>query len=352
MAQTSPFDTPFDELPNPRQVWVGTPGSQEEGLGKLALLTPAVVADAATEIKTGKRVTLSWEMTKLELASLNRQPCQHHIISILDGVAFDDVYIMNPRALPEKSCMYLVVLRVAVELMPVVEQSSQWDGLRHFSQSVPAPLDGKAVERVFYGGTTASEILNRTNDRIGIQYWARQGITGRGVLIDYASYASKKGIKYSTFSTHQIRLSDILEIAADCNLTFKRGDILFIRIGVTYEWDNIMTADQKRAYSINQRPEHAGVEASTEMLRWLWDTGFSAVAGDAVSWEVYPPQSPDIFLHEYLLAGWGVPIGELFDLEVLSRTCQELGRWTFFLSSVPLNMPGGVSSPPNAIAIF
>ncbi|KLJ09910.1 hypothetical protein EMPG_14667 [Blastomyces silverae] len=327
MAQTSPFDTPFDELPNPRQVWVGTPGSPEEGLGKISLLTPAVVAEAAAEIKTGVRVTLGWEMTKLELANLNRQPCQHHIISLLNGLAFDDVYIMNPQ------------------------QSSQWDGLRHFSQSVPA-TDGKAAERVFYGGTTASEILNRSNDRIGMQYWARQGITGRGVLIDYASYASKKGIKYSTFSTHQIRLSDILEIAAECNLTFKRGDILFIRIGVTNEWDNVMTDDQKRAYSVNPKPEHAGVEATTEMLRWLWDNGFSAVAGDAISWEVYPPQNPDIFLHEYLLAGWGVPIGELFDLEALSRTCQELGRWTFFLSSVPLNMPGGVSSPPNAIAIF
>ncbi|KAK2775179.1 hypothetical protein FQN52_004060 [Onygenales sp. PD_12] len=327
MAHNSIFDTPFDKLPNPRQVWVGKPGSHDEGLGKLALLTPEVVAEAAVEIKTGKRVTLGWEMTKLELANMNRQPCQHHIISLLNGLAFDDVYIMNPQ------------------------QSSQWDGLRHFSQSVPQ-VDGKPAERVFYGGTTAGEILNRSNDRIGVQHWAREGIAGRGVLIDYAAYAAKRGIKYSTFSTHQIRLSEIQEIAKECNLTFKRGDILFVRIGVTNEWDNIMTDDQKRAYSVDPNPEHAGVEATTEMLRWLWDNGFSAVAGDAISWEVYPVQNPDVFLHEYLLAGWGVPIGELFDLEELSRTCQELGRWSFFLSSVPLNMPGGVSSPPNAMAFF
>lgn len=44
--------------------------------------------------------------------------------------------------------------------------------------------------------------------------------------------------------------------------------------------------------------------------------------------------------------------GELFDLEALARTCQEFQRWTFFVASVPLNMPGGVSSPPNAMAIF
>jgi hypothetical protein len=44
--------------------------------------------------------------------------------------------------------------------------------------------------------------------------------------------------------------------------------------------------------------------------------------------------------------------GELFDLEALSKICAELGRYSFFVTSMPLNMPGGVSSPPNAMAIF
>ncbi|XHF99321.1 hypothetical protein AWENTII_002827 [Aspergillus wentii] len=176
--------------------------------------------------------------------------------------------------------------------------------------------------------------------------------TGRGVLIDYATWAEKKGITYTTFSTHQVRLTDILEIARECNITFQKGDILFVRVGVTKEWDTVMTDEQKRAYSDNPSPEHAGVEASVDVLRWLWDTGFAAIASDAISWEVYPPQSPDLFLHEYVLAGWGMPIGELFDLEALARTCQELQRWSFFVTSVPLNMPGGVSSPPNVMAIF
>lgn len=55
-----------------------------------------------------------------------------------------------------------------------LEQSSQWDGLRHFSQTVPGQ-----TERVFYGGTTAAEINDRQNDRIGLQHWAREGIAGR-----------------------------------------------------------------------------------------------------------------------------------------------------------------------------
>jgi hypothetical protein len=185
-AYPSIFDTPYDSLPNPKRVWVGTPGSREEGLGKLALLTPYIVAKAAKqEIRTGRRVSLNWELTKLERAGLGRQPCEHKIIPLgpFEGVAYDDVYTFNPQ------------------------QSSQWDGLRHFSQ--PEGVDG----RVFYGGTTAAEIEDRSNTRIGLQHWAKEGIAGRGVLIDYASWAEKRGIEYSTFKAHEVTLEDILAIA-------------------------------------------------------------------------------------------------------------------------------------------
>lgn len=110
--------------------------------------------------------------------------------------------------------------------------------------------------------------------------------TGRGVLIDYATWAEEKGIQYSTFSTHQVRLSDILQIAKEKNIVFQKGDILLVRIGVTKEWDSAMTDAQKRAYADNPKPEHAGVEATTDVLRWLWDSGFAAIASDAISWEV------------------------------------------------------------------
>jgi kynurenine formamidase len=330
------FDTPYNSLPNPKRVWIGTPGSHEEGLGKLALLTPSLVASAAKhEIRTGRRVSLNWELTKLEPAGLGRQSCEHKIIPLgsgFEGVAYDDVYRFNPQ------------------------QSSQWDGSRHFSQ--PAGGNAGESERVFYGGTTTAEIEDRGNTRIGMQHWAKEGIAGRGVLIDYAGWAEKRGIVYSTFSTHEIKLDDIRAIAEECSIEFQKGDILIVRIGMTKEWDNKMTTAEKEVYATNPHPEHAGVEASQEVLRFLWDTQFAAVAGDAISWEVSPPnnnkekEEDKVFLHEYLLAGWGMPIGEMFDLEALAEICREEGRWTFFVTSAPFNMPGGVSSPPNCMALF
>ena len=145
----------------------------------------------------------------------------------------------------------------------------------------------------------------------------------------------------------------MLDIARDCNITFQRGDIVFVRTGFTREWDAALTAEAKKAYAENPASmAHAGVEATEEVLRWLWNEGFAAVAGDSVAWEVFPPSKPEPILHEYLLAGWGMPIGEMFDLEGLSEMCREEKRWTFFVTSAPFNMPGGVSSPPNCMALF
>jgi hypothetical protein len=44
--------------------------------------------------------------------------------------------------------------------------------------------------------------------------------------------------------------------------------------------------------------------------------------------------------------------GEMFDLERLAKECATAQRWSFFFTSAPLNIPGGVASPPNAIAIL
>ncbi|EED20708.1 conserved hypothetical protein [Talaromyces stipitatus ATCC 10500] len=319
--------TPYDHLPNQHQVWNRPPNSRSEGLGRLIILTPDIVrAAASTCIQTGQRISLNWDLTKLEVANFNRQPTQHHVLPIMNGIAFDDLYIINPQ------------------------QSSQWDGLRHFA--TPVPTEDMPKQRLFYGGVSA-----------GLQHWAKEGICGRGVLLDYVEYAARHGISYSTFSDHSISLDVLKDIAREQQTEFKFGDILFIRIGVTHEWDTKMTRDDKAAYGASCSPQHAGVEGTEEMLRWIWDTGFAAVASDAISFEVYPPKQmyprghgdgavKGIFMHEVLLAGWGFPIGELFDLEDLARICKTEKRWEFFVSSAPFNMPGGISSPPNCIAIF
>lgn len=78
----------------------------------------------------------------------------------------------------------------------------------------------------------------------------------------------------------------MLEIAKECNITFQRGDILFVRTGVIKEWEQDMDVEAKKAYASSTNPQHAGVEGTLDVLQWVWNTGFAAVAGDAISWEV------------------------------------------------------------------
>jgi hypothetical protein len=47
----------------------------------------------------------------------------------------------------------------------------------------------------------------------------------------------------------------------------------------------------------------------------------------------------------------GTALGELFDFDELAAACRADGRWDFLFVSVPLNLPGGVGSPANAIVI-
>lgn len=59
-----------------------------------------------------------------------------------------------------------------------------------------------------------------------------------------------------------------------------------------------------------------------------------------------------VVLHPWLLSMFGMPIGELWYLKALSEHCKKSGRYSFLLTSAPLNIPGLVGSPPNALAIF
>lgn len=55
-------------------------------------------------------------------------------------------------------------------------------------------------------------------------------------------------------------------------------------------------------------PSTIGVRAGVEELRWLWERKFAAVAGDMAAFEATPFQSTDYWFHEWLLAGWGMPM--------------------------------------------
>ncbi|KAE8150190.1 hypothetical protein BDV25DRAFT_115382 [Aspergillus avenaceus] len=291
-------------------------------LGMLNLLTPETVRQAASEeIRTGIRFSLDLPLNRLQFPSFGRNAFAQELVNKAPRVVNDDILTFNTQV------------------------ATQWDGFRHY---------GNHETGLYFGGHTLEEL--KTSPVIGIDSWAKTGgIIGRGILIDYATWAKKHSIPLSPFTSTPIPLTYIQQIAQETNLQFRPGDILFIRTGFTEAFDQLSEAEQ-RALAARPVPAFSGLQNGEETLRWLWGNQFAAVAGDSPSFETAPivrEDSPvEVSLHQWCLGNWGMPIGEYFDLEGVARYCADMGRWSFFLSSVPLKVPGGVASPPNAVAIF
>lgn len=193
----------------------------------------------------------------------------------------------------------------------------------------------------FYNGVTMDEIHGpNKSDVLGIQVMAEKGIVGRGILLDYHAYCLKNDITHTAFESTSISLAHLQACAAEQGVEIKFGDILIVRSGYMDAYVKQPRAELERLSKIVP-PNLAGVEQSEEMAQWLW-TNFSAVAGDHPAWECYPSQK-DWSLHEVLLGGWGMPIGEMWDLEALAKKCKELRRWSFFVTSEPCNVIGGIA---------
>lgn len=106
--------------------------------------------------------------------------------------------------------------------------------------STPSHSDAK----LFYGGTKADSLptgdrkvtsataTDCENDRLGIHHWARHGINGRGVLLDFARFAAD--IDYAEFSPtkhHAISTQQLEAVAKLQGVDFRQGDILVVRTG-------------------------------------------------------------------------------------------------------------------------
>ena len=57
------------------------------------------------------------------------------------------------------------------------------------------------------------------------------------------------------------------------------------------------------------------------------------------------------FLHNRLIPLLGMAIGEMWNLEGLAADCATDGVYECLVTSSPLYLPGGVGSPPNALAL-
>ncbi|KAG5757973.1 hypothetical protein H9Q72_013894 [Fusarium xylarioides] len=194
-------------------------------------------------------------------------------------------------------------------------------------------------------------------DKTGPRDVSAKGIAGRAVFIDWYSWALAQGLEIDAMSSYESPFEQIVKTLEFQNMSLESlqaGDIIVIRFEYMSQYEDMNAAKREYLDKLyqTQKPQNIGLKPSEELLRFLWNTKIAAICGDARSLEVWPCNDLEWHLYEWLLAGWGMPIGELFYLEELTKTCKTLERYTFFMLSLPMNVPGAVASPPNALAFF
>ncbi|OTB07652.1 hypothetical protein M426DRAFT_71707 [Hypoxylon sp. CI-4A] len=314
-------------------------------LGTLNLLTPSVVRDACNEARDEVSISLNWPLDGLAVPPLlGRLPVKHKIIAmhesgVSQALGWDEELHFNTQC------------------------SSQWDSLAHW----PHQESGLAYNGIQVTREALSAPNTGANATPSLDHWHTVGgLVARGVLIDFKEWAEKharaegktgEDAIFSALDGYRITVEDMETVARDQGVEFRHGDVLILRTGLT----EILQAPSSEAERLQiDRMQVSGMHGVAESAKWLWNKHFSAVAADTWSFEALMPMREDgtagpieeVFLHPWLLSMFGMPIGELWDLKALSRQCKASGRYSFMLTSAPLNIPGLIASPPNALAIF
>lgn len=312
----------YDELPEAprggRSAW-GLFGPNDS-VGMMNLLTPDVVVQAASLVKTGQVFPLDLPLDFIDppLFERARLTTEHSIVPDRRGLN-ETLSDFNPQA------------------------SSQWDGLAHVGYDTDQ----------FYNGATLDEVMVDGRNTIG--HWAARGIVGRGVLLDLERTAFSEGRPYDPGVAHAFTVDDLEAARRAAGVEFRKGDVVVLRSGFLSWYQTLGPAERAKIADRNNLTA-CGVEHTEAMARYLWDTQAVAVVSDSPALEVWPfdydaNAFPFGSLHRILLGLYGMGIGELWNLDDLARACAADGNHKFLLTSAPLRTSRGAGSPANALAI-
>ncbi len=305
----------YDELPEApegRSAW-GVFGA-DDNLGLINLLTPERVVEAARLVRRGALFPLDAPLNAfVPPIAASRGIPRHHVLHTPGTFGFDDVY---DNFFPQGS--------------------SQWDSLGHVGFAPDA----------FYNGASEEDVA--TGRRNTIDYWARHGIAGRGVVLDMVRTMAEAGRPYEPGTSTSFGVED-MELARErAGVEYREGDIVVLHTGFA-AW--FVAQPLQVRTPVARGMTTPGIEATEEMCRYLWDAHIAAIACDTFAVEVFPPKPGGLFGHRVLIGQFGMALGELWWTEDLAADCAQDGVNEFFLVSAPLQAPGGIGSPANAVAI-
>jgi kynurenine formamidase len=293
----------------------------DDVFGCLNRLTADTVLAARDCVRRGAVFPLNWDIALPEPGLFERPSLRHELVHAAEAMPLNDV-ISDWNT----------------------QSSSQWDGFRHVTWAGHGQYNGL--------------------DRHGVHHWARRGIVGRAALADVARWRQETGRPLRYDMPDPITADDLRATLTWQGTRLRAGDILLIRVG-WIAWYLAADAGTRQEISDRRRMVSPGLLAEEATAELLWDLELAAVAADNPSLELWPTRSDgmtraadgswapvfQVSLHTRVLAGLGMPIGEMWDMEQLARDCAADGTYTGMLCASPLNLAGAAASPANVLVV-
>ncbi|WP_328456471.1 cyclase family protein [Amycolatopsis sp. NBC_00438] len=271
-------------------------------LGTLNLITDEVRATAATEVRTGRWVSLALPITPNPMVSgpfapttVDVSPVQQLMSHTGVGVAADVMLVTNHHA-----------------------KSTHLDALAHWSTD----------DRVYPGRPRAEVVTAGGVTHASTSAFAA-GIVTRGVLLDLA-------VEGPLPPGYAVTSQDFEQAERRQGVEVRPGDALVVRLG----------------WPATPVPGTPTPGISVDAVRWMHDRGVALCAPDRG--DANPPLDPagPSPLHGVGLGRLAMPLIDAVGLDDLAALCAELQRYSFLLTVAPPRIHGLTGIPVNPIALF
>ncbi|WP_199824963.1 cyclase family protein [Streptomyces maremycinicus] len=280
--------------------------------GALDTITADHVRAAVREVRSGRTVSLAAPVNT-RTGPDDAEPAEHRLTAPAGGR-------------PRPSGLEFARDRFAMNVHGDVD--SHLDALCH------VVYDG-----TLHGGVPAGEVLSPEGAAALSVDLARDGIVGRGVLLDIPRLHGVRWLEPGA----RVGADELAAAEARQGVRVGRGDILFVRVGHRLRREELGPWDVAGA--------RAGLHPTA--MEFLAEREVAVLGGDGNN-DSAPSAVREVAFPVHVLGihGMGLHLLDYLRFEDLVPVCAAEGRWSFLCVVAPLRLPAATGSPVNPLAIL
>jgi kynurenine formamidase len=286
------------------------PWGPEDRRGALNYITPAEVRAAVAEVRLGRTVSLEAPVISMVTAD-NPDPALHQMTGTAQDAAPTGLSFATDR----------------LSMNVHGNADTHLDALCHV-----------IYDRHLYNDVPADTVSADGAAELSVEV-AKDGITGRGVLLDIPRL---RGVRWLEPGDH-VTADDLAAAERAQQVRVGRGDLLFVRVGHRRRRAELGPWDAAA--------ERAGLHPAA--MEFIADRQVAVLGSDSNNDSAgNTADQVDFPIHVLAINALGVHLLDYLDFGELVPACEQAGRWSFLCVIAPLRLHLGTGSPVNPIAIL